>query len=71
MDSDPGIVIAVVGATGTGKSAAAVSLASQLGGEVINADAMQLYRGLIACVQISFVTHKISCRIGYCVSSYY
>lgn len=39
-------VIAVVGPTGSGKSDLAVSLALQLGGEVINADAMQFYRGM-------------------------
>jgi tRNA dimethylallyltransferase len=39
-------VIAVVGPTATGKSALAVALAQQLGGEVINADSMQLYRGM-------------------------
>ena len=38
--------IAIVGPTATGKSALAVALAEQLGGEVINADAMQLYRGM-------------------------
>jgi tRNA dimethylallyltransferase len=38
--------IAVVGPTATGKSELAVELASRLGGEVINADAMQLYRGM-------------------------
>ncbi|MDV2982203.1 UNVERIFIED_CONTAM: tRNA (adenosine(37)-N6)-dimethylallyltransferase MiaA [Actinomycetes bacterium ARC8] len=39
-------VIAVVGPTGSGKSDLAVSLALELGGEVINADAMQFYRGM-------------------------
>ena len=39
-------VVAVVGATATGKSALAVSLAERLDGEVINADALQLYRGM-------------------------
>jgi tRNA dimethylallyltransferase len=39
-------VIAVVGPTGSGKSDLAVSLALKLGGEVINADAMQFYRGM-------------------------
>jgi tRNA dimethylallyltransferase len=39
-------VIAVVGPTATGKSDLAVQLASRLGGEVVNADAMQLYRGM-------------------------
>jgi tRNA dimethylallyltransferase len=38
--------IAVVGPTATGKSALAVELALRLGGEVINVDAMQLYRGM-------------------------
>jgi tRNA dimethylallyltransferase len=39
-------VIAVVGPTATGKSNLAVELACRLGGEVVNADAMQLYRGM-------------------------
>ena len=39
-------VIAVVGATATGKSAVALALAQQLDGEIINADAMQFYRGM-------------------------
>jgi tRNA dimethylallyltransferase len=39
-------VIAVVGPTATGKSDLAVALAQRLGGEVINADSMQLYRGM-------------------------
>jgi tRNA dimethylallyltransferase len=39
-------VIAVVGPTGSGKSDLAVDLALALDGEVINADAMQFYRGM-------------------------
>ena len=39
-------VIAVVGPTATGKSDLGVALARELGGEVLNADAMQLYRGM-------------------------
>ncbi|MFC9335900.1 tRNA (adenosine(37)-N6)-dimethylallyltransferase MiaA [Arthrobacter sp. NPDC057009] len=39
-------VIAVVGPTGSGKSDLAVELALSLDGEVINADAMQFYRGM-------------------------
>lgn len=39
-------VIAVVGPTGSGKSDLAVDLALELDGEVINADAMQFYRGM-------------------------
>jgi tRNA dimethylallyltransferase len=47
-------IVAIVGATGTGKSALALDLADALraesgsdgGAEVVNADAMQLYRGM-------------------------
>ena len=39
-------MIAVVGPTATGKSALALALAHELGGEVVNADSMQLYRGM-------------------------
>ncbi|WP_409491757.1 tRNA (adenosine(37)-N6)-dimethylallyltransferase MiaA [Amycolatopsis sp. cmx-11-12] len=38
--------VAVVGPTATGKTALAVDLALTLGGEVVNADALQLYRGM-------------------------
>jgi tRNA dimethylallyltransferase len=40
------MLVAVVGATATGKSDLAVSLAKALDGEVVNADSMQLYRGM-------------------------
>ena len=46
MTDGAGRVIAVVGPTAAGKSALAVRLALELGGEVINADSMQLYRGM-------------------------
>lgn len=39
-------VVAVVGPTASGKSDLAVALARELGGEVVNADSMQLYRGM-------------------------
>jgi tRNA dimethylallyltransferase len=39
-------VVAVVGPTATGKTALAVALAVRFGGEVVNADSMQLYRGM-------------------------
>lgn len=39
-------LIAVVGATATGKSDLALDIAEELGGEIINADALQLYRGM-------------------------
>jgi tRNA dimethylallyltransferase len=39
-------VLAVVGPTAAGKSDLAIELARALGGEVVNADSMQLYRGM-------------------------
>ncbi|KAI1111926.1 IPP transferase-domain-containing protein [Nemania sp. NC0429] len=39
-------LVAIIGATGTGKSDLAVDLAVRFDGEIINADAMQMYRGL-------------------------
>ncbi|HEY9411546.1 MAG TPA: tRNA (adenosine(37)-N6)-dimethylallyltransferase MiaA [Jiangellaceae bacterium] len=39
-------VLVVVGPTAAGKSDLAVALAQRLGGEVVNADSMQLYRGM-------------------------
>jgi tRNA dimethylallyltransferase len=41
----PPPALAIVGATATGKSALALALAKELGGEIINADALQVYRG--------------------------
>lgn len=39
-------VVAVVGPTAAGKSDLAVALGQRMGGEVVNADAMQVYRGM-------------------------
>ncbi|SBW27434.1 tRNA (adenosine(37)-N6)-dimethylallyltransferase MiaA [Protofrankia symbiont of Coriaria ruscifolia] len=41
-----GRVVTVVGPTAAGKSDLAISLAVELGGEIVNADSMQLYRGM-------------------------
>jgi tRNA dimethylallyltransferase len=41
-----GRVLAVVGPTAAGKSDLALALAERLGGEIVNADSMQLYRGM-------------------------
>lgn len=46
--SVPRGVLAVVGATATGKSALAVEVALRLGGEIISADAFTAYRGIDA-----------------------
>ncbi|KAL8781706.1 MAG: hypothetical protein Q9194_000209 [Teloschistes cf. exilis] len=52
-------IIAVVGATGTGKSELAVALAESFNGEIINADAMQMYDGLpVATNQLPFPERK-------------
>ena len=40
------LIVAVVGATATGKSELALRVAETLGGEIVNADAMQLYRAM-------------------------
>lgn len=39
-------LLAVVGATASGKSAVAVELAKRLGGEIVSCDSMQVYRGM-------------------------
>ncbi len=39
-------VVAVVGATASGKTALALDLAERLGGEIVNTDSMQVYRGM-------------------------
>ncbi|MDR4533348.1 tRNA (adenosine(37)-N6)-dimethylallyltransferase MiaA [Glutamicibacter sp. PS] len=39
-------ILAIVGPTGTGKSDLAIALAQELGGEIVNADALQFYRGM-------------------------
>lgn len=46
MTGVPSGVLAIVGATATGKSALAVAVARRLNGEVISADAFAVYRGL-------------------------
>ncbi|HEY6743231.1 MAG TPA: tRNA (adenosine(37)-N6)-dimethylallyltransferase MiaA [Lapillicoccus sp.] len=45
-ESPRSAVVAVVGPTATGKSELGLALAERLDGEVVNADAMQLYRGM-------------------------
>jgi tRNA dimethylallyltransferase len=47
-------IVAIVGTTGVGKSRLAVDIARTFKGEVINADAMQVYRGL------NTITNKIT-----------
>jgi len=42
----PPVVVAVVGATAAGKSELALDLAERWGAEIVNTDAMQVYRGM-------------------------
>lgn len=52
-------VIAIVGPTAVGKSDLAIDLAKMLNGEIINADAMQLYQGLdIATAKVPLAERK-------------
>lgn len=52
-------VIVICGATATGKSDLAISLATQLNGEIINADSMQLYKGMdIGTAKLSLEERK-------------
>ena len=39
-------VLALVGATAAGKTGLSLDLAERLGGEIVNTDAMQVYRGM-------------------------
>ncbi|XP_059453353.1 adenylate isopentenyltransferase-like [Corylus avellana] len=39
-------IVVVMGATGTGKSKLSIDLATRFGGEIINSDKMQVYKGL-------------------------
>ena len=51
VDSVP--IVVILGATGAGKSKLALELAAKYGGEIISADAMQMYKGL------DIVTNKV------------
>lgn len=44
--TSPPPIVAVVGATASGKTNLSLDLAERLGGEVVNTDAMQVYRGM-------------------------
>ncbi|KAL8943953.1 MAG: hypothetical protein Q9216_000766 [Gyalolechia sp. 2 TL-2023] len=52
-------IIAIAGATGTGKSELAVALAEKYKGEIINGDALQMYEGLpIATNKLPFIERR-------------
>ncbi|KAL9625005.1 MAG: hypothetical protein Q9160_000734 [Pyrenula sp. 1 TL-2023] len=67
----PNPLIAIIGATGTGKSKLAVSLAQRFNGEIINGDAMQMYQGLpiitnkIPVAERGDIPHHLIDLVGY------
>lgn len=64
MESDSRLpkVIFVVGSTGVGKSNFAVWLATQLNGEIISADSMQVTTTLIARSILAFLCSPTNCQ---------
>ena len=57
-------LIVIVGPTGSGKSALAVKIAQQFGGEVISADSRQIYRGLT--IGAGTIIRYIHCALTAC-----
>jgi tRNA dimethylallyltransferase len=74
------MILVLTGATGTGKSEMAVSLAKAVDGEIINADAFQVYEGLMIATAVPSpalrreVIHHLYSFVpldkGYDISSY-
>ncbi|XP_019171984.1 PREDICTED: adenylate isopentenyltransferase 5, chloroplastic-like [Ipomoea nil] len=64
------VVASIMGATGSGKSKLSVSLAARIGGEIINSDKIQVYRGLdvlgnkIPEVEMLGVPHHLRGHVG-------
>ena len=56
-------IVAILGATATGKSALALRLAEHLDGEIVNADALQVYRGF--CVGTGKATAADRARVPH------
>ena len=52
-------IVVILGCTGAGKSQLALELAAKFNGEIISADAMQMYRGL------DIITNKVSCNFAH------
>ena len=57
--SDKIPIVVILGCTGAGKSQLALELATKFNGEIISADAMQMYRGL------DIITNKVSCSLDH------
>jgi len=54
-------VLAIVGPTAVGKSELALRLATRLGGEIISADSMQVYKGLDIATAKPSLTERLLC----------
>ena len=52
-------IVVILGCTGAGKSQLALELAAKFNGEIISADAMQMYRGL------DIITNKVSYSLDH------
>ena len=64
-------LVVIGGATATGKSDLAIALAQKIGGEIVNADSMQLYRGMdIGTAKLSMegMARSISPRLSPMIS---
>ena len=63
-------IIIICGPTATGKSDLAIEVASLIDGEIINADSMQLYKGMDIGTAKLAVEERASCSIpGACSGS--
>lgn len=47
MEPSPHPALVILGPTGSGKSQLAIEVASQFGGEIVNCDSVQIYRGFV------------------------
>lgn len=58
----------IIGATGTGKSKLGIQLAQKFGGEIVNADALQMYEGLD--IATAKVTKEEMCGVPHHLMSF-
>lgn len=65
-------IVVILGATGTGKSRLAIDLASHFPIEIINADSMQVYRGLdILTNKVPLSDQNSTVLVQFCNFSYW
>ena len=62
-------IIVVAGPTASGKTRLGIALAQELGGEIVSADSMQIYRGMdigtakVTHTEMQGVTHHMICLL--------